>query len=371
MTADFNSRLPAKHCMITGFMLMLLFLWQDCRAAEPVAGELVSRGEGPGAAEHILPANAIDTTDLPHTRLSANDSPNDLLPFYRLAPDSYFFYGNIATINDDNRGFNGNAGFVVTDAGVVVIDALGTPLLGRRMIATIRSVTDRPIRYLILTHHHPDHAYGASAFREFVDITVIAHPGIHDYLGSQTMQRSVDYRRELLPQDMQGFAPVEPDITVPTEPFANYRLELGNSTFDIYNVGQHHSHGDLVVHQRKADIVWISDLSFNQRITYMGDGDSEQALEGQDWLLQQFPAARLMVPGHGSAQTPPFPMVKLTRQYIERMRQLMQTRLEAGDSLLDAVEQSDMPDLQDVPLYEENQRSNASFIYREMEFEFF
>lgn len=371
MNNDSSALVQPNHRIITGLMLIMILLGQICQATEPRAGDLVSRGEGAGVAQHSLPVNAIDTTVLPHTYLAVNDGANAVLPHYRLAPNTYFLYGNISTIDDDNRGFNGNAGFVVTDSGVVVIDALGTPLLGQRLIATVRSVSDQPIRYLILTHHHPDHAYGASAFRNLEGVTVIAHPGIRDYLGSETMQRSVDYRRNLLHDDMQGFKLVEPDLTVPEKRFAKYRLELGDSTFDIYNAGQHHSHGDLVVHQVEADIVWISDLAFSQRVTYMGDGNSQLALQGQDWLLEQFPNARLMVPGHGSAQTPPFPMIEQTKQYIERLRNMMQTRLETGVSLLDAVEQSDMPDWQDVPLYDENQRANAGFIYREMEFEVF
>lgn len=354
-----------------GGLVFGLLMGGPALAESELSGELVSRGEGTGAQRHDLPSNAIDTDSLPHTRLSAQDSRDAALPFYRLAPDTYFLYGNIATIDDDNRGFNGNAGFVVTEAGVVVIDALGTPQLGQRLIATIHSVTDQPIRYLILTHHHPDHAYGASAFRDLDDVTIVSHPGIYEYFGSPTQQRSVDYRRELLTPDMQGFSMVEPDVTVPEERFAKRRIQLGDKTFDIYNVGQHHSHGDLVVHQVESDIVWISDLAFNQRVTFMGDGHSQQALEGQDWLLEQFGDARLMVPGHGSAQTPPFPMVSKTHRYIERMRELMQQQLESGASLMDAVEQADMPAWQGVPLYEENQRANASFIYREMEFDFF
>jgi glyoxylase-like metal-dependent hydrolase (beta-lactamase superfamily II) len=348
-----------------------LMAFTGAQAGEALPGELTSRGEGGGSARHDLPQRAVDTEQLPHTRLAAEGSPDAALPLYRLGPDSYFLYGNIATIDDDNRGFNGNAGFVVTDAGVLVIDALGTPRLGEQLIATVRAVTDQPIRYLVLTHNHPDHAYGASAFRELPDVVVIGHPGMRDYIGSEAMQRSVDYRRDLLPQDMEGFDPVTPDRYVPERRFSKQRVELGGKTFDIYNTGQHHSHGDLVVHQVEDGILWVSDLVFNQRVTYIGDGDSEQMLAAQDWLLKSFPDARLMVPGHGSAQTPPFPMVKQTRAYIEQLRELMQQKLDAEVPLLEAVEQSDMPQWQSVPLYDENQRANAGFLYRAMEFDAF
>ena len=334
-------------------------------------GELFSRGAGQGAGQYRLPPVAIDSPSLPRTRLAAGDRDEDTLPVYRLAPDTYFLYGNIATLDADNRGFNGNAGFVVTDEGVVVIDALGTPKLGRRLIATVRAVTTQPIRYLILTHNHPDHAYGASAFRALEAVRVVAHRGMLEYSGSPTMQRSVDYRRQLLPEDMQGFATVEPDLYAPETRFEALSLELGGQRFDVHNVGGHHSHGDLVVHQHDAGIVWVSDLAFNQRVTFMGDGDSRLALEGQDWLLQRFADAKLLVPGHGSAQSAPFPMVTRTRAYIRELRERMKQKVIDGVSLMDALGDADMPAWQDVPLYQENQRANASFIYREMELEFF
>lgn len=63
----------------------------------------------------------------------------------------------------------------MTDAGVVAIDAEGSPRDGERLVRTIRSVTGRPIRWLVLTHHHPDHHFGAVALRR-AGARVIAHP---------------------------------------------------------------------------------------------------------------------------------------------------------------------------------------------------
>lgn len=350
-------------------MLVLLFAAFHAHAAEQ--GALVSSGGGPDAQRHELPDTAIDTERLPHTRLGESAPDTATLPFYRIGPDTYFLYGNIATLDEDNRGFNGNAGFVVTGEGVLVIDALGTPKLGRRLIATIRGVTDRPIRYLVVTHHHPDHYYGAAAFRDIEGLEVISHGGIREYLGSPQMQRSVEYRKQLLPDDMADFRSVRPDRVAPPERFDRMSLTLGGRRFDIYNVGHHHSDGDLVVHQVEDGILWISDLAFNQRVTFMGEGDSRQILEGLDWLRATFPDVTLMVPGHGSAQRPPFPMLDRTRAYVTGLRERMKEQLQAGATLQDAMDAAEMPEWKDVPLYEENQRANAGFLYREMEFEFF
>jgi glyoxylase-like metal-dependent hydrolase (beta-lactamase superfamily II) len=318
-----------------------------------------------------LPTTAIDTDAIPSMIIDAAAPDDEPLPYYRIADDTYMLFGNIAEVDEKNRGWNGNAGFVVTDAGVFVIDSLGTPKLGRRFLATIRSVTDKPVRYLLLTHNHPDHSYGAIAFRRSTDATVIAHKGTLDYIHSQQIDSSVEYRRGFIEQDMQNFAAVTPDVLIDDEHFSKKRFTLGDKSFVVYNSGKHHSHGDLVLQQLPQNILWISDLAFNQRTTYMGDGDSKQAIEGQDWLLDNFSDAQLMVPGHGSAQTEPFSMVNKTRRYMQRLREEMGEAVDAGVGLQQAVDNSDFPAWHNTRLYELNHRSNANFVYREMELELF
>jgi glyoxylase-like metal-dependent hydrolase (beta-lactamase superfamily II) len=321
-------------------------------------------------AEH-LPSRAVDTTDVPVVTIAAADSDRKPLPYYRVAPDVYFLYANIAEVDRKNRGFNGNAGFVVTAEGVVVIDSLGTPKLGRRLIATVRKVTDQPIKYLILTHNHPDHSYGAVAFKALPGIKIIGHEGSLEYLNSSNLDDSVAFRRRILTLDMKGFKGIQPDILVGGETYSHVGFSLGGKTFAVYNADHHHSFGDLVVHQVEDRILWISDLAFNNRSTFMGDGHSGAALEAMDWLKRTFPETRLMIPGHGSAQTPPFPMVEKTYNYVKRLRNDMRAAVEAGTDLDSAVRQSDFADWHDVPLYHENHKKNANFIYREMEQEVF
>jgi len=323
------------------------------------------------AGDSFLPQAAIDTEQIPRIALQA-DAPDDQpLPCYRIGKSTYLLFGNIAQVDVENRGWNGNAGFIVTGEGVIVIDTLGTPKLGRRLLATIATVTDQPVRYVIITHNHPDHAYGAAPFQRLDGVTAIAHAGMLDYTDSSTQQRSVDYRRDILGSDMQDFTPVEADVFINGERFGKQRIQLGDQVLDIYNAGSHHSYGDLVVYQVNDGILWISDLAFNQRTTFMGDGDSLQILEAGDWLMQNFDDAVLMVPGHGSPQTRPFPMVEKTRRYVERMREAMREAVENGVSLLDAVQQTQFEDWKDTRLYASNQRANAGFVYREMEQAFF
>lgn len=373
--------MPAKRRYIVFLFIGLvlgLTLWAGVtrQAAAPEVTAEDSEAAGPRLPQTSeawdLPASAVDSDRLPHIIVSPQAGADQPLPYYRIGPDTYMLYGNIAQVDDSNRGWNGNAGFVVTEEGVVVIDALGTPKLGRRFIATIRSVSERPITHLIVTHNHPDHAYGAAAFRELAEVTVIAHEGTLEYLASEDLDGSVDYRRSIIEPDMEGFEAVRPDVLIGGEPLTRqHSVSVGGKRFDIYNAGAHHSYGDLVVHQVEDRVLWISDLAFNHRTTFMGDGDSQQALAAQDWLLENFPGTRLMVPGHGSAQTAPFPMVRETRDYIARLRQEMADAVEEGIGMQEAIDNSDFADWHDTRLYEENHRRNASFVFQEVELELF
>lgn len=345
-------------------------------APEPDATASFTRKEvdhkfGTQANKVYYPDRAIDTQDVPSIAMAATAKPTDPLHFYEIAADTFMFFGNIAEVDENNRGSNANAGFIITSEGVVVIDSLGSPLLGQRMIASVREQTDLPIRYLIITHNHPDHAYGAVAFRHLDGVKIIGHEGTLKYIESDSIDHSIAYRKTFINRDLEGFKAIRPDVLIGGDLYSIYRFKLGDKTFEVYNAGTHHSYGDLVVNQVEDGIVWISDLAFNQRVTFMADGHSKEAIETQNWLLETFKNANLMVPGHGSAQTSPFPMVSQTQSYMQRLRDTMAKAIDDDIDMQDAIDQTQFDDWKSVQLYELNQRSNLNFVYREMESELF
>jgi len=78
----------------------------------------------------------------------------------------WFVQGAAALGTPANRNFISNAGFVVTDDGVVVVDALGAPALATELLAEIRRVTPQAVRHVIVTHYHADHLYGLQVLKE-------------------------------------------------------------------------------------------------------------------------------------------------------------------------------------------------------------
>ena len=96
--------------------------------------------------------------------------PVDMTPV-RVSTHAWYVPGGTG-IATDNYGFVSNSAFVVTDDGIVVFDTLGTPALGRRLLAAIRTISDAPIRRIYISHYHADHFYGP--------IPVTRIPGVRD-----------------------------------------------------------------------------------------------------------------------------------------------------------------------------------------------
>ena len=123
----------------------LAFTWAVCLVGWFVVAMLVALFFGHGWAAEFEPVGV---------RVEAR----------KLTARAWFVQGDLGMVSRANEGFNSNAGFVVTDEGVVVFDTLGTPALGAELLRVIRRVTDRPIRHVVVSHYHAEHFYGLQAF---------------------------------------------------------------------------------------------------------------------------------------------------------------------------------------------------------------
>jgi glyoxylase-like metal-dependent hydrolase (beta-lactamase superfamily II) len=279
----------------------------------------------------------------------------------QVAPDVYMVQGAAALGSGANRNFISNAGFVVTPAGVLVVDALGAPVLARELLAEIRRITPLPVRYVVVTHYHADHVYGLQEFKA-AGATVIAHRDGRDYLNSQTAElRLVASRDELAPAVDQNTRLVGADrwIDAPTT------LQLGGIDFVLQPAGPAHTPDDLVVWLPQRKLLFAGDLVFRGRIPFVGQADSGQWIAALDRLLAFEPA--LIVPGHGPPSTSARADLELTRDYLVYLRQTMGDAARNMDPFEEAYARTDWSRFAKMPLFGPANRINAYNTYLLME----
>ncbi len=279
----------------------------------------------------------------------------------RVSEHVWYVQGQSGVADAANQGFNSNAGFVVTPEGVVVIDALGTPALGGALIAAIRSVSDQPIRRVIVTHYHADHFYGLPAFKQ-AGAEVWAHKAAREYLASGEAQARLDQRRrELALWINEHSALPTPDRWLE----GNASFALGGLHFDLIYVGPAHAPDDLVVMVREDAVLFSGDIVFSGRVPFVGNADSRRWLAAMDELLRL--KARVMVPGHGAASRDPAADLAFTRDYLRYLRAAMGRAAEDMVPFEEAYRQTDWRRFENMPAFDAANRVNAYGTYLLME----
>jgi glyoxylase-like metal-dependent hydrolase (beta-lactamase superfamily II) len=230
-------------------------------------------------------------------------------------------------MGDSGRGSEGrsNAGFIVTSAGIVVIDALASPQQGRQLLREIRKVAQQPIKWLILSHHHPDHHFGAIVFRR-LGAKVVAHPD-RRVLASEAGEDALmaDWVRVVGLDAMRGFEFADtPDRAVTGVD----TLQIGGRTLIISHPGAGHSAGDLMVWLPRERVLFAGDILVEDGVTMVVDGNSSELLRALAMIDSLQPA--IVVPGHGAIPRHPATLVAQTRSYVTALRAEMRSALERG-----------------------------------------
>ncbi len=269
-----------------------------------------------------------------------------------------------AVPGDSGRGVEGraNAGFVVTDEGVVAIDALGSPRQGERLLAAIRGVTPRPVRWLVLTHHHPDHQFGAVALRR-AGARVVAHPDdTMQAAGESDSALVADWTRVVGEEEMRGFAFAnEPDLVVSRDT----TLVVGGQEMVISHPGTAHSPGDLTVWLPGQGVLFAGDLLVEDGVTMVNDGDSRVLLDALEGLRRLRPG--VVVPGHGAIPADPEASLVRTEAYVEELRAEMRRAFDEGVSLNEVVAALPAGRADSPVSRASRERRNAVRVYLEIE----
>ena len=279
----------------------------------------------------------------------------------KIAPNVYMVQGQPGVASRENRGFNSNAGFVVTSEGVVVIDALGTPLLGQALVNAIRKITDKPIRTVIVTHYHADHFYGLQAFKQ-AGAEVWAHVAAREYLeGPEVAARLRQRREDLAPWVDEKTRLVAADKWLD----GNFSFKMGATRFDIIHLGPAHSPEDVIVVVGDSGVIFTGDILFTGRIPFVGEADSKRWLETFSRLLALRPT--VMVTGHGKPSLKPEADLVLTRDYLVYLRETMGKAVDDFVPFAEAYANTDWSRFSKTPAFEAANRINAYGTYLLME----
>ena len=290
-------------------------------------------------------------------------APLPVMKPQQVAPGCWFVEGLSALGSPANQNFISNAGFVVTSAGVVVIDALGSPALAERLVAEIKKITPQKITHVVLTHYHADHVYGLQVFEQ-LGARIIAHQAGREYLYADTARLRLEQSRK----DLAPWIDEQTHLAAATEWIAARReLTVGDTRLVIQPVGPAHTPEDLALYLPDKKVLYAGDLVFRSRIPFVGQADSRNWIKSLDKLLA-FEAA-VVVPGHGPASTEARKDMQLTRDYLAYLRKTMGQAAKDMTPFDEAYKATDWSQFEHLPLFAAANRMNAYNTYLLMEHE--
>jgi len=287
------------------------------------------------------------------------NKPVDLIQLkpVQVAPHTYFVQGFPEMGSSTNQNFISNAGFVLTPKGVVVVDALGSPILAQKLIAEIKKITPQKVVAVILSHYHADHIYGLQEFKK-IGAKIYAQGEGRSYLSSETAkQRLIASRIDFAPWVDANTKLISADIWIDQK----LKLSIGGVDFFISRVGPAHAPEDLMVYVPSEKVLFAGDLIFRGRIPFVGNADSKGWLIGLDEIEKFNP--NIVIPGHGNYSVKPTEDIAFTRNYLKYLRESMSKAAINLDPFYEAYKQTDWSEYEGMPLYKAANRMNAYNVY--------
>lgn len=295
-------------------------------------------------------------------------APADTFRLQPLAGGVYALYG---------RG--GNVGFFVGPDAVLVVDSQFRDL-APGIVEKIRSVSDRPIKFLVNTHHHPDHVGGNEVFRRFA--IIVAHDNVRKRMLASPVEILKDYPARAEAARKSGNAELAgrfdemiawakkvrvEEIPAPFVTFeSDLRIYLGDETVHVWHTAPAHTDGDSVVYFEKAKVLHMGDLLFNKVIPVIdvrGGGTPKGYVPALDSILSRLEPGVTIIPGHGEVTD--VAGVRAFRQYIVDLTELAKSGKAAGKSREAFVSEAELPAYKDWNGYPQRFKENAGAAFDE------
>lgn len=234
-----------------------------------------------------------------------------------------------------------NTGFIVGNDYVVVVDSLATVGLTQKFRDEIKKVTDKPVRYLINTHHHGDHTYGNHVF---AGATIISH----DYCRREVTEAGIMdpvLLNNIFPEfDFRGIAATPADITFGKQ----LTLHMYGREVRLLHFGPGHTAGDIIVYLPEEGIIFAGDFIFLYSTPLGMEGSFAGWLRNLDDMEKL--GAKTYVPGHGPVCGTEG--LNLCRDYLVLVQREAKKRFDKGMTVDEAAKDIDLGHFKQWPNHE-------------------
>jgi glyoxylase-like metal-dependent hydrolase (beta-lactamase superfamily II) len=286
---------------------------------------------------------------------STGDTADKTISFDEIGRDLYAF-----TAEGDP-----NSGIIVGDDGVMVVDAQATPVMAQSVIERVRKVTDKPIKYVLLSHYHAVRVLGASAYP---DAEILASDATRDLIVERG-QQDKDSEIGRFPRLFRAVESI-PGLTWPTITFPQQMsVWLGKREVRIMHIGRGHTAGDVIAWVPDANVVFSGDLVEYHSACYCGDAHLADWPKTLDRLAQF--KANALVPGRGAALATPDKVragIEGTRDFLSTLYGSAQKSVAKGLSLKEtfaATREAMDPKFSTYAIYEHCMPFNVARAYDE------
>jgi quinoprotein relay system zinc metallohydrolase 2 len=283
------------------------------------------------------------------------------LPPKPVAAGVFAFEGAVELETPKNEGAIANLGVVIGADAVAVIDSGGSLAEARSLIAAIAALTDRPIRYVVNTHMHPDHIFGNAAFRD-AGATIVGHANLPRALEARGTFYLQSFREQLGPALMEGIEIVPPSLLVEE----TMQLDLGGRKLELRAWQAAHTDNDLSVYDAATRTLFAGDLVFVNHLPSL-DGSLLGWMRQMD-ALAAIPAARV-VPGHGPVPSPWPQALAAERRYFELLAADLRKAIASGTPMAEAAAVAGRGEAGNWELFDAYNGRNATAAYAELEWE--
>ena len=279
----------------------------------------------------------------------SNDFDYKLKPI-KLAENSYYFYGKEEYFSKENGGDIANSSFIITEKSVILINTGSSQQYGKQVKEEIRKITNKPIKYILNTHHHPDHFLGNSAFSS------------GDIYASEFTKNEIETNGDLYIVNLVNIIHEAMDktkIKAPNQILTDKSLDFDGYKLKIFYLDGHTS-SDIVIYDENTKILYTSDLVFYKRTPSTPHANMDNWIKSLKELEKI--DYSILVPGHGISSTTKEP-IKENIAYLEYLDNTLKKAAKEGLDIFEILSKPIPKEFESFTMFKEEFERSVINLY--------